>query len=86
MTMIRLASVPVHVRTNLLDGRPTAVDLGSERLPVVSVARIRHEDSAYPAATGPRTLFEVETPKVRLALSFAHRTRRWTLEGLDRAA
>ena len=86
MAMIRLASVPVHVRTSIFDGRPTAVALGSERLPVVSVARIRHEASAYPAATGPRTLFEVETPKVRLALSFAHRTRRWTLEGLDRAA
>ena len=86
MAMIRVASVPVHVSTDLFDGRPTAVDLGSERLPVLSLARVRHEDSAYPASTGPRTLFEVETPKVRLALSFAHRTRRWTLEGLDQAA
>ena len=86
MAMIRVASVPVHVRTDFLHGRPTAVDLGSERLPVLSLARVRHEDSAYPASIGPRTLFEVDTPKVRLALSFAHRTRRWTLEGLDRAA
>jgi hypothetical protein len=86
MAMIRVASVPIHVSTNLLDGRPTAVELGAERLPVVALARVRLETSAYPASTGPRTLFEVETPKVRLALSFAHRTRRWTLEGLDRAA
>jgi len=35
---------------------------------------------------GPRTIFEVETPKVRLALSFAHRSRQWTIEGLDEAA
>jgi hypothetical protein len=86
MAMIRVASVPVRVSTNLFDGRPTAVDLGTERLPVVNLSRVRHEAFAYPAAIGPRTLFEVDTPKVRLALSFAHRTRRWTLEGLDRAA
>ena len=41
MAMIRVASVPVHVSTDLFDGRPTAVDLGSERLPVLSLARSR---------------------------------------------
>lgn len=86
MAMIQVPAVPVHVTTDLIHGRPTAVTLGAERLPVVALARVRTETAAYPAATGPRTVFEVETPKARLALSFGHRTRRWTLEGLDRAA
>jgi hypothetical protein len=34
-------------------------------------------------AAGPRTVFEVDTPRARLALTFEHRTRRWTIDGLD---
>ena len=41
--------------------------------------------SAYPAITGPRTLFEVDTASFRLALTFRHRSRRWTIDGLDEA-
>jgi hypothetical protein len=33
--------------------------------------------------TGPRTLFEVETPRARLALTYMHRSRRWTITALD---
>jgi hypothetical protein len=44
---------------------------------------VRHEDSAYPIESGPRTLFEVVTPRARMALSFEHRSRRWTIEGVD---
>ena len=36
-----------------------------------------------PVITGPRTLFEVETPRARLALTYHHRSRRWTITGLD---
>jgi hypothetical protein len=86
MAMTRVGSVPVDVRTDWFDGRPREVRWGVERLPVTSLAAVRHEDSAYPVEVGPRTVFEVETPGARLALSFAHRTRRWTIEGLDRAA
>ena len=32
---------------------------------------------------GPRTVFEVDTPRARLALTFGHRTRSWTIDGLD---
>jgi hypothetical protein len=33
--------------------------------------------------SGPRTLFEVDTPRARLSLTFQHRSRRWTVTGLD---
>ena len=31
---------------------------------------VREEAAAYPVITGPRTLFEVETPRARLALTY----------------
>jgi hypothetical protein len=52
---------------------------------VVAVAAVRDESSAYPVVVGPRTVFEVDTPRARLTLSFRHRTRRWSIEGLDEA-
>ena len=48
---------------------------------------IADEDAAaYPVITGPRTLFEVETSRARLSLTYQHRSRRWTVTGLDDAA
>jgi hypothetical protein len=86
MAMTRMNSVPVRVRTDWFDGRPREVRWGLDRLPVTGLAAVRQELSAYPAASGPRTVFEVDTPRARLALSYAHRTRRWTIEALDEAA
>ncbi len=86
MAMIRVEPVEVRVRTDWFDGRPREVLWGEDRLPVMTVVAVRHEDSAYPVSTGPRTIFEVDTPKARLALSFRHRLRRWTIEGLDQVA
>ncbi|MHB8459466.1 MAG: hypothetical protein ACYDB6_05285 [Candidatus Limnocylindrales bacterium] len=85
MAMIRVEPVPVRVRTDWFDGRPREITWGSERLPVTSLAAVRHETSAYSAAVGPRTIFEVETPRARLALTYVHRSRRWTIDGLDEA-
>jgi hypothetical protein len=51
---------------------------------VTAIAAVRRERSAYPIESGPRTMFEVDTPELRLALTFRHRGRRWLLEGLDR--
>jgi hypothetical protein len=56
---------------------------GSDRLPVTRLVAVRDERSAYPAITGPRTVFEVDTPALRLALTYQHRSRRWAIEGLD---
>jgi hypothetical protein len=83
MAMIRVEPVPLRVRTDWFDGWPRLVEWGAERLPVLAVAAVRDETAAYRTATGPRTLFEVETPKARLAISFSYRSRRWTLEGVD---
>jgi len=47
------------------------------------LAAVREEAAAYPVVTGPRTLFEVETPRARLALTYMHRSRRWTITALD---
>ena len=83
MAMIRMEPTTVQVRTDWFSGRPREITWGDRRLPVTALAKVRHEDSAYPMAVGPRTLFEVVTPRARVALSFQHRSRRWTIEGLD---
>ena len=83
MAMIRMEPTVVRVRTDWFDGRPREITWGEERLAVTSLAAVRHEDSAYPLAVGPRTVFEVVTPRARVALSYQHRSRRWTIEGLD---
>ncbi|HEY6056513.1 MAG TPA: hypothetical protein VIV06_00700 [Candidatus Limnocylindrales bacterium] len=85
MAMVRVDPVPVRVRTDWFDGRPREVTWGTQRLPIVALRAVRLETAAYRAAVGPRTLFEVDTPRARLALSFEHRSRRWTVEGLDEA-
>jgi hypothetical protein len=86
MAMTRVAPVQVVVRTNWFDGRPREVTWADRRLPVLNVAAVREESSAYPVVVGPRTLFEVNTPVARLTLSYRHRTRRWSIEGLDEVA
>jgi hypothetical protein len=83
MAMIQVDPVPVRVRTDWFDGRPREITWGDERLAITSLALVRHETFAYPRAAGPRTVFEVVTPRARLALAFEHRTRRWTIDGLD---
>lgn len=83
MAMVRVDPVQVAVRTGWFDGRPREITWGAERIPVTALTAVRHEDSAYHVAVGPRTLFEVETPRARVVLSFRHRSRRWTIEGLD---
>jgi hypothetical protein len=50
---------------------------------VTRLVSIRDEQRAYPAITGPRTLYEVDTPSMRLALTYQHRSRRWTIQGLE---
>jgi hypothetical protein len=86
MAMIRVEPVEVHVRTGWFDGSPREITWGEERLPVTRLAAVREEAAAYPVITGPRTMFEVETPRARLALTYQHRSRRWTITALDAAA
>ena len=83
MAFIRVEPVQVHVRTDWFTGRPREITWGAERLEITRLAAVREEAAAYPVITGPRTLFEVDTPRARLALTFQHRSRRWTITGLD---
>jgi hypothetical protein len=83
MAFIRVEPVKVHVRTNWFNGRPREITWGRERLPITRLTAVREEAAAYPVITGPRTLFEVDTPRARLSLIFQHRSRRWTVNGLD---
>ena len=83
MAFIRVVPVQVHVRTDWFTGRPREITWGAERLAITMLAAVREEAAAYPVITGPRTLFEVDTPRARLALTFQHRSRRWTITGLD---
>jgi hypothetical protein len=85
MAMIRVQPVAVRVRTDWFDGRPREITWGAERLQVVKVAAVRQETSAYDVTVGPRTVFEVDTSRARLALVFGHRSRTWTIDGLDEA-
>ena len=86
MAFIRVEPVEVQVRTNWFSGRPREITWGDERLPIIQVAAVREEAAAYPVITGPRTLFEVDTRRARLSLIFQHRSRRWTINGLDNEA
>jgi hypothetical protein len=83
MAMVRVAPVNVRVRTDWMHGIPREITWGEERIPVTRLVSVRDEGRAYPAITGPRTLFEVDTPEYRVALTFQHRSRRWTIDGLD---
>ena len=83
MAFIRVEPVPVQVRTDWVSGRPREITWGDERLQITQLTAVREEAAAYPVITGPRTLFEVETPRARLALTYLHRSRRWTVTGLD---
>ena len=83
MAMVRVAPVTVQVRTDWFKGIPREITWGEERIPVTRLVAVRDEQRAYPAITGPRTLFEVDTPELRLSLTYQHRSRRWTIDGLD---
>jgi hypothetical protein len=83
MAMVRVTPTQVQVRCGWFDGRPRSIRVADEDVPVVRIEQVRDESAAYPAAQGPRTIFDVRTPDARLRLSFEHRRRRWLLEALE---
>jgi len=86
MAMIRVQPVEIQVRADWFDGRPRELTWAGRRLPIREVLAVRDETAAFPVMTGPRTLFEVSTQVARFSLSFRHRSRRWTIEGMDETA
>src|SRR2546423_10054290 len=83
MAMIRVEPVSVQVRTDWFNGSPKELTWAGQRVAVTEVVGVRSETAAYPVIIGPRTVFEVQTPLARLTLAYRHRSRRWTIEGLD---
>jgi hypothetical protein len=83
MAIVRMEPVDVSVRADWLDGTPREITWGQVRLPIIRLNAVRSELAAYRIDTGPRTIFEVDTPAARLALSFEHWSRRWTVDGVD---
>lgn len=82
MVIVQQVQSPT-VTCDPFSGSPRLVRLGDEQIPVIAIERVREESAAYPVETGPRTLFVVRTPRTRLRLTFQHRSRRWSVEGLE---
>jgi len=85
MAIVRVTPTEVQVSCGLFDGRPRTIRMSHERVPVLEIAQVRDELSAYPVERGPRRIFDVRTPDARLRLAFEKRQRRWLLEGLEAA-
>lgn len=83
MVMVRVTPTEVVVHCDPFDGRPDTVEVQDELMPVLSIDRVREESAAYRVEIGPRTIFDVSTPRTRLRLAFQHRRRRWLVEGLE---
>jgi hypothetical protein len=83
MAMIRVEPTAVDVRADWFDGRPRELTWNGRRVRVTSMLGVRDESAAFPVVTGPRTLFDVATPVARFTLAYRHRSRRWTLEGIE---
>jgi len=83
MAMVRVDPVQVRVRTDWFNGTPREVTWGAHVFPITRVVGVREESAAFPIVSGPRTVFEVATRQARLTLTFRHRTRRWTIDGLE---
>jgi hypothetical protein len=83
MAMVRITPMEVRVRCDWFDGRPRSIRIADSSVPVVRVDGVRDESRGYPAAVGPRTIFEIRTPDTRMALAYQHRYRRWVIEGID---
>jgi hypothetical protein len=64
-------------------GRPREIRSAGERLAITVLEAVRDETSAYPADTGPRTVFVVRSGVRRYRLVHLLDERRWTIEELS---
>lgn len=83
MAMVRISPTEVEVACDSLTGEPRVIRIGEEACPVLEIERVRDESAAYPTLVGPRTLFHLRMADKRLRLSYAHRSRRWLVDGLE---
>ena len=83
MAMQQIEPVGVDVSTHWRTGAPTTLRFAGIERAVTRLLAVRREHGVYPAATGPRTLFELETEDAALVVSFARRSRTWRIEAFD---
>lgn len=83
MAMQQIEPVAVGVRAHWRTGVPTALRFAGIERAVTRILAVRREHGVYLAATGPRTLFELETEDAALVVSFARRTGSWRIEAFD---
>ena len=83
MSILQRDRATASVLEDAGSGRPMAIRIGSEAIPVSAIDSIRDETFAYPAQSGPRTVFQVEAAGRRFRLVHQHQSRRWTVEALE---
>ncbi len=87
MALIKITPVEARVRWDRRRGRPTEVRWSGQRLGVTALAAVRDELAAYPASSGPRITYLVETDDGgQASVVFDGRRRRWYVEAIDLAA
>lgn len=63
-------------------GRPREIRDSGRRRPITALETVRDETAAYPAGSGPRTVFVVQARDRRYRLIHLRRDRRWLVEDL----
>ncbi len=81
--MFNLIPVTTSVSVDGATGRPREIRTDGQRLPVTALESVRDETSAYPLASGPRTVFVVRAAGRRFRLIHLLDDRRWTIEDLS---
>lgn len=86
MAMTKITPTPARVAWDRRQDRPRSVRVGERQLVVTGIDSIRDETSAYPASSGPRVTFLIETDGGQASLVYDGRRRRWFVEALEAAA
>ena len=86
MALTRITPIEANVRWDRRTGAPSEVRWSHRTVTVTGVAGIRDERAAYPADSGPRVTFLLETTDGQASITFDSRRRRWLVEALDPAA
>ena len=85
MAMQQMVPVRVEVAAHWRTGVPQAVAFEGISRKVTKILALRRETAAYPSATGPRTLWELETEDAALVVAYLRRQRAWTIVAYDDA-
>ena len=85
MAFTRVEPVQVHVRTGWFDGRPREITWGDLRLPVTRLASSARRPRRIRSSPDRARCSRSRRREPELSLTYHHRSRRWTVTGLDDA-